>query len=104
MPDPHMTSAVEVDDPHKLVAYLHDARHDGCGSDPVLCTLADLAAQRDTVQRSIRVVLAYARTATRPRPYTLRQLADATGLSISGVRIAFGDADIALVRTALKQR
>ena len=71
--------------------------------DPVLDLLTELAAIRDTTARHIRAVLAYARC-TRPRPYTLAELADATGISISGVRIAFGREDIDLVLDTLSRR
>ena len=68
--------------------------------DPVLDLLTDLAAIRDTTARHLRAVLAYGRC-TRPRPYTLAELADAAGISISGVRIAFSREDIDLVLDTL---
>ena len=40
----------------------------------------------------MRRLLAYGREFTRPRPYRLTDLADAAGMSISGVRTAY-DAD-----------
>ena len=71
--------------------------------DPVLDLLTELAAIRDATARHIRAVLAYGRC-TRPRPYTLTELADAAGISISGVRIAFGRQDIDLVLDTLNRR
>ena len=71
--------------------------------DPVLDLLTDLAAIRDMTAQHIRAVLAYARC-TRPRPYTLAELADAAGISISGVRIAFSREDIDLVLDTLHRR
>ena len=42
----------------------------------------------------IRLLLAYAREHVQPRPYRLADLADAAGMSISGVRTAYIQADI----------
>ena len=58
-------------------------------SDPVLAALADARHRRDQADRDIRILLAYARELTRPRPYRLADLAEAAGLSISGVRAAY---------------
>lgn len=62
------------------------------GHDPLLTTLAGLRRQRNDLDAAIRRLLAYGREFTRPRPYRLADLADASGLSISGVRTAY-DAD-----------
>jgi hypothetical protein len=62
------------------------------GHDPLLTTLAGLRRQRHSLDAAIRRLLAYGREFTRPRPYRLADLADAAGLSISGVRTAY-DAD-----------
>ena len=58
-------------------------------SDPVLAALRAARARRDQADRDIRILLAYARELTTPRPYRLADLADATGKSISGVRTAY---------------
>jgi hypothetical protein len=42
----------------------------------------------------MRLLMAYGRCFTHPRPYKLIDLANAAGLSISGVRIAFDDDEI----------
>ncbi|MFF0833775.1 hypothetical protein ACFYWF_12485 [Streptomyces sp. NPDC003344] len=63
--------------------------------------LAALREQRDEIERQIRAHLAYAREFTGPRPYTLASLADASGLSISGVRTAYTPADCDIVARAL---
>ena len=62
------------------------------GHDPLLTTLAALRRQRYDVDAAMRRLLAYGREFTRPRPYRLADLADAAGMSISGVRTAY-DAD-----------
>jgi hypothetical protein len=63
--------------------------HQPDASDPVLAALADARQRRDQATEDIRVLLAYARELTRPRPYKLCDLAQAAGISISGVRIAY---------------
>jgi hypothetical protein len=62
------------------------------GHDPLLTTLAALRRQRHDLDAAMRRLLAYGREFTRPRPYRLADLADAAGMSISGVRTAY-DAD-----------
>lgn len=62
------------------------------GHDPLLTTLAGLRRQQHDLDAAIRRLLAYGREFTRPRPYRLADLADAAGMSISGVRTAY-DAD-----------
>ncbi len=48
----------------------------------------------------MRRLLAYGREFTRPRPYRLADLADAAGMSISGVRTAYDAEEIAQVADA----
>jgi hypothetical protein len=62
------------------------------GHDPLLTTLAGLRRQRHDLDAAMRRLLAYGREFSRPRPYRLADLADAAGMSISGVRTAY-DAD-----------
>ena len=62
------------------------------GHDPLLTTLAGLRRQRHDIDAAMRRLLAYGREFSRPRPYRLTDLADAAGMSISGVRTAY-DAD-----------
>lgn len=64
------------------------------GADPLLSTLADLRQQRLRLEADMRLLMAYGRCFTHPRPYKLIDLANAAGLSISGVRIAFDDDEI----------
>src|SRR5947199_6244763 len=61
--------------------------------DPVLAALRAARARRDQADRDIRILLAYARELTTPRPYRLADLAAATGMSISGIRTAYTAAD-----------
>lgn len=64
------------------------------GVDPLLSTLTGLHEQRLQLEEDMRLLMAYGRCFTRPRPYKLIDLARAAGLSISGVRIAFTDDEI----------
>ena len=70
------------------------------GHDPLLTTLAGLRRQRHDLDAAIRRLLAYGREFTRPRPYKLADLADAAGMSISGVRTAYEAEEIAQVADA----
>jgi hypothetical protein len=62
--------------------------------DPLLAALADAAQRKQRADYQIRLLLAYARERMRPRPYRLADLAQATGMSISGIRTAYTQADI----------
>jgi hypothetical protein len=62
--------------------------------DPLLATLASLRAQRLRLEADMRLLIAYARRFTHPRPYKLIDLAEAAGMSISGVRIAYDDEEL----------
>lgn len=70
---------------------LMDAKRsqDGHGPplDPVLLFLEQLTRERERVDDQIRSLLTYARNFVRPRPYQLRVLAKASGLSPSGIRL-----------------
>jgi hypothetical protein len=63
--------------------------------DPFPAALADAAQRKQRDDHQIRLLLAYAREHTRPRPYRLADLADAAGMSVSGIRTAYTQADIA---------
>jgi hypothetical protein len=64
------------------------------GEDPLLAALADAAQRKQRADHQMRLLLAYAREHTQPRPYRLADLAEAAGISISGVRTAYTKADI----------
>jgi hypothetical protein len=61
--------------------------------DPLLAALADAARRKRRADHDLRLLLAYAREHTEPRPYRLADLAEAAGMSISGVRAAYRKAD-----------
>ena len=60
--------------------------------DPLLSMLEQLRAHRLRLEADMRILIAYGRCFTHPRPYKLIDLANAAGMSISGVRTAY-DAD-----------
>jgi hypothetical protein len=62
--------------------------------DVLLAALADARRRKDQAARDMRLLLAYAREIAAPRPYRLADLAQATGLSLSGIRTAYTDSDI----------
>jgi hypothetical protein len=68
--------------------------------DPVLAALADAHARRMKAEEEIRLLLAYARQFVYPHPYTFGELATAAGMSVSGVRTAYGQQDVAKVAAA----
>ena len=69
--------------------------------DPLLDAIRQARAVREGADEAIRVLLAYAREVAAPRPYRLSDLAEASGLSISGVRTAYSAADVQFARTML---
>jgi hypothetical protein len=62
--------------------------------DPVLSTLTGLRSQRLRLEAEMRLLIAYGRHFTHPRPYKLIDLANAAGMSISGVRTAYEPEEI----------
>ena len=63
-------------------------------ADPLLAALADARQRKEQANRDVRLLLAYAREIVAPRPYRLADLAQAAGISISGVRTAYTKTDI----------
>ena len=70
-------------------------------ADVLLAALADARHRKEQAAQDVRLLLAYAREFTVPRPYRLADLAEAAGMSISGVRTAYTTADITAVSTLL---
>lgn len=64
------------------------------GQDPLLHELRQARRRITQAQQDMRTLIALAREFTRPRPYTLTDLADAAGMSPSGIRTAYGPAEI----------
>jgi hypothetical protein len=62
--------------------------------DPLLDEIADARADLEAAELRLRRLIAYGREFVDPRPYTLDSLAQAAGMSVSGVRTAYDDAEI----------
>ena len=89
-------AAAAEDERAELAGQLRLARDEG-GEDPLL-TLVERARDRMlAAERDLRLLLAYAREFTAPRPYRLEDLARAAGMSISGIRTAYDDDEISEV-------
>ena len=76
------------------------------GEDPLLTLVERAREQMLAAERDLRLLLAYAREFAEPRPYRLEDLARAAGMSISGIRTAYDDDEIAEVAaiTGLRAR
>lgn len=66
--------------------------------DPVLVSIFEERRAMLRHEATMRALLAYAREFTKPRPYTLGALAEASGMSISGIRTAYGEEEIDFVK------
>jgi hypothetical protein len=80
----------------ELAGQLRLARDEG-GEDPLITLLGRARARMLAAERDLRLLLAYAREFAEPRPYRLEDLARAAGMSISGIRTAYDDDEIAEV-------
>lgn len=69
--------------------------------DPLLHQLALARQEINAAEHKLRLLLTYGREFVEPRPYTLNALAEASGMSISGVRTAYDDAEIVEVAKAI---
>jgi hypothetical protein len=69
--------------------------------DALLETLRTVRQRKQRADQDMRLLLAYAREHAKPRPYRLADLAEAAGISISGVRTAYSQADIDLAARAV---
>ncbi|WP_431909366.1 hypothetical protein [Nonomuraea jabiensis] len=88
----------------RLLGELMTAMSASPQEDPVLAKLSELALRKLDIQRQISLMLAYAREFVRPEPYRLRSLAEATGMSISGVRTAYTSDDITYIATEIRRK
>ncbi|MFG3496858.1 hypothetical protein [Streptomyces sp. NPDC047928] len=66
------------------------AASEGLDADPLLLALQDARARKAAADAEIRRLLAYGREFHGARPYRLESLAEASGMTISGIRTAYG--------------
>jgi hypothetical protein len=62
--------------------------------DPLLARISQARREMLEAEEQMRLLVAYAREFVTPRPYQLKDLAAATGMSISGTRTAYDDDEI----------
>jgi hypothetical protein len=74
--------------------------------DPLLSEIALARYAMLQAEARMRLLIAYGREFTRPRPYKLEDLAGAAGMSISGIRTAYDEDEVAKVakRTGTRPR
>jgi hypothetical protein len=72
--------------------------------DILLAAIRDARQRKEQADRQLRLLVAYARECVTPRPYRLADLAEASGMSISGVRIAYTAADVTFITEMLAAR
>lgn len=85
----------------QLLKGMTDGRFD---SDPLLTILAGLRRQRLEAEMTSRLLVVYGRKFMRPRPYRLVDLADAMGMSISGLRTVYSGDEIDQVAKVLGRK
>ncbi|GAA5609786.1 hypothetical protein Spla01_00916 [Streptomyces platensis] len=78
-----------------------EAASEGLEADPLLLALEDARARKAAADAEIRRLLAYGREFHGPRPYRLDSLAQASGMTISGIRTAYGIREIQEVEHAI---
>jgi hypothetical protein len=95
-----------LDEVHRERQQLAEALREGWGHDvdPVLVEISTQRERMLQAERTMRLLIAYAREYVRPRPYRLEDLAVAAGMSISGVRTAYDDDEIEQVAELTGQR
>ena len=71
--------------------------------DLILTAIRGARQRKLQAEQDLRILIAYAREFVRPRPYWLIDLAQAAGMSISGVRTMYGDSDVIRVADLLRQ-
>lgn len=70
--------------------------------DPLLNAIREFVAARNEADETVRALIAYAREMAKSRRYRLSEIAEAAGMSISGVRNLYGPADVARAREMLE--
>ncbi|WP_141704495.1 hypothetical protein [Planobispora rosea] len=81
----------------ELIGALSSIAAESPADDPLLARLEALAQKKREIDQEVRLILAYAREFIRPGPYKLKLLAEAAGMSISGVRTAYDAQDKIIV-------
>ncbi|MGC0344336.1 hypothetical protein [Streptomyces sp. SLBN-8D4] len=93
----HPEAREEAEQAREDYASALEAQCDDLSEDPVLLALGNARAAREAADREIRLLLAYAREFHGERPYKLEPLAQASGMTPSGIRTAYGSSEIETV-------
>ncbi|MEU9117264.1 hypothetical protein AB0D04_37325 [Streptomyces sp. NPDC048483] len=80
-----------------------EAASEGLDADPLLLALEDARARKAAADAEIRRLLAYGREFLGTRPYRLESLAQASGMTVSGIRTAYGTDAIDEVQHAIRR-
>ncbi|QIK04706.1 hypothetical protein G7Z12_37735 [Streptomyces sp. ID38640] len=80
-----------------------EAASEGLDADPLLLALEDAKARKAAADAEIRRLLAYGREFHGTRPYHLDTLSQASGMTISGIRTAYGTGEIEAVEHAVRR-
>uniref|UniRef100_J1RVA8 Uncharacterized protein n=1 Tax=Streptomyces auratus AGR0001 TaxID=1160718 RepID=J1RVA8_9ACTN len=80
-----------------------EAASEGLDADPLLLALEDAKGRKAAADAEIRRLLAYGREFHGTRPYRLDALAQASGMTISGIRTAYGTSEIEEVEHAVRR-
>ncbi|MET8182367.1 hypothetical protein [Streptomyces sp. NPDC005336] len=87
----------EAEQAREDYAFALEAQRDDLQEDPLLIALGNARAAREAADREIRHLLAYGREFHGERPYKLEPLAQASGMTPSGIRTAYGSSEIETV-------
>ncbi|MFD8368409.1 hypothetical protein ACFW9V_36810 [Streptomyces hygroscopicus] len=87
----------EAEQAREDYAFALEAQCDDLQEDPLLIALVNARAAREAADREIRHLLAYGREFHGDRPYKLEPLAQASGMTPSGIRTAYGNSEIETV-------
>ena len=72
-------------------------------TDPLLNAIREARCRKSQAEEDLRMLIAYARELVRARPYRLIDLAQAAGMSVSGVRTAYAPRDVERAAGLLRQ-
>ncbi|MEU8176451.1 hypothetical protein AB0C14_26570 [Microbispora hainanensis] len=90
-----------VSDQRVALGLIRDIARQSEHGDPLIAKLECLAREKQKIDEEIRLILAYARHFAPNGPYRLRNLATASRMSVSGVRTAFDERTIEIVKMRL---
>ena len=113
-PQPPDSPATDLDGYHAACQQTEQDRQDTISQlrlgweeadlDPLVSALASARRAKEDAERQIRHLVAYGREFVQPRPYTLGDLAEAAGMSVSGVRTGYDHHDVDAVAEATGAR